>query len=72
MSRLMSDKDQEIAAEMARIRTEWQRLEAECAVLEAECAEWRDDLLATADRIGLGERVRGIRHAGKSQQKKPR
>ncbi len=68
----MSDKDQETEAELARIRAEWMRLETQREPLEAEALRWRRDLLATADRLDLGERVRGIRLAGQGQEKKPR
>jgi hypothetical protein len=56
----MSDPDQDIAAELARIRAEWERLEAWRGDLEEESAEWRAALLAEADRIGVGERMRSF------------
>jgi hypothetical protein len=52
----MSRTDQETAAALARIGCEWRRLEAERAELEAAHARWRDTLLATAVRLGMGER----------------
>lgn len=50
--------DQETEAELARIGREWQRLERWRIALEAEHARWREELLAEADRQGMGERLR--------------
>ncbi len=42
----MHENDQEIAAELARLREEWQRLQQWRHRLDAECAEWRECLKA--------------------------
>lgn len=54
----MSDLDQETEDELARIRRDWARLERWRKELEAEHAAWREELLAEADRQGMGERLR--------------
>lgn len=56
--RAMRERDQERAAELARIAAEWQRLEAEAEALRLEADAWRQRLLAEADRLGLGEAIR--------------
>ena len=61
----MSEMDQETEAELARIRREWARLERWRAEVEAEHAVWREDLLAEADRLGMGERLRANPGQGK-------
>lgn len=66
----MSDLDQETEARLAGIRAEWQRLEARRELLEAEHAAWREELLAAADRLGMGERFREtLRQAGQGPGK---
>ncbi len=64
-SKPMSDLDQETEAELARIHREWARLERWRLALENEHAAWREELLAEADRQGLGERL----HANPGQGK---
>jgi hypothetical protein len=54
----MSEVDQETADQLAQIAAEWQRLEGRRQVLESEFAVWREELLAEADRLGLGEAIR--------------
>ena len=65
----MSDRDQETEAELARIHREWSRLERWRLELEAEHAVWRDELLAEADRLGMGERLRANPGQGKPDSK---
>lgn len=62
----MSELDQETEAELARISREWAELEKERVSLEARHAEWREALLAEADRQGLGERLRANPGQGKT------
>lgn len=54
----MSELDQDTAAALAKIAAEWQRLEEEAKLLQAEADAWRADLLAAADRLGMGEAIR--------------
>lgn len=61
----MSEMDQETEKELAEIRREWERLEVRRKALETEHAAWREDLLAEADRQGMGERFRAT--AGKKK-----
>lgn len=62
----MSDLDQETEARLAEIRKEWQRLEDRREPLEAEHVAWLEQLLAEADRLGIGERFRETLNARKS------
>ena len=65
----MSELDQETEAELTRIRREWQQLERRRIALEAEHALWREELLAEADRQGMGERFRETLRANPGQGK---
>ncbi len=61
----MSELDQDTAAALAKIAADWQRLEAEAEALQAEAEAWREELLAAADSLGIGE---AIRRRGRPEQ----
>ena len=54
----MSEMDQETAAALAKIAADWRRLEAEAEPLRLEAETWRAELLAAADRLGIGAAIR--------------
>ena len=68
----MSEMDQETERELALIRREWDRLEERRKALEAEHAAWRKELLAEADRQGMGERLRANPGQGQRSKKRTR